>query len=462
MGEFYVSAQGDDRDDGRTPLSPWRTLEKVNGFTFQPGDRLRFRCGDTFHGPLNIRTNRMAGGPACTVEPYGGDIRNMPKLSCYKIIKPEAWTEVGGGIWRAEINNPTQVAGNVITTGADGANIGFLNVDGKLYANKSPSPSALRRDWDFHSDGAAFLYVKSTQNPGQRASSFMAAPRVVAVGDSPSMRYRYLEITGAGGHGVRWAGRSDIDMRFCHVHEIGGSYHAGQTRYGNGAEIWVGCSDISVSDCLFGDIYDTATTTQGFPVQTPGAGWNRISLNDNFAYRCAQAFEVWARYGATPGEGQCPEGSGFHDVSALRWRLFDIGHGDFADTRKSRNEVAPFLIYRTETPDNDIRVSVSQMQNCGDRLIANLGVGRLPRQYRLENSNITLRANQPLMTESNQTARQGKAWLNANGFSPDTKVAIDDRPKMTPQSEVVAQWVAHASGMAAAAAAIARPTRFGR
>lgn len=462
MSEFYVSAQGDDRDDGRTPLSPWRTLEKVNGFTFQPGDRLRFRCGDTFYGPLNIRANRMDGGPACTIEPYGGDIRNMPKLSCYKIIRPEVWADMGGGVWRVEINNPAQITGNVTTVGADGANIGFLNVDGKLYANKSPSLSNLRRDWDFHSDGASFLYVKSTRNPGQRASSIMAAPRVVAIGDSPSMRYRYLDITGAGGHGVRWAGRSDIDMRFCHIHEIGGSYHAAQTRYGNGAEIWVGCSNISVSDCLLGDIYDTATTAQGFPVQTPGAGWNRISLNDNFAYRCAQAFEVWARYGATPGEGRCPEGAGFHEVSALRWRLFDIGYGDFADTRKSRNEVAPFLIYRTETPDNDIRVSVSQMQNCGDRLIANLGAGRLPRQYRLETSNIALRADLPLMTESNQTARQGKAWLNANGFSSDTKVVVDDRLKMTPQSEVKALWMTHASNTAAAAANTARPNRFGR
>lgn len=462
MREFYVSALGDDRNDGRTPLSPWCSVEKVNGFTFLPGDRIRFRCGDTFHGPLNVRADRTGGGPACLVDPYGGDIRNMPRLSCYKIIGPQAWMDVGGGVWRVEINNPLQVTGNTITKGPDGANIGFLNVDGKLYANKSPSPSSLRGDWDFHSDGTTFLYVKSKQNPGQRASSIMAAPRAVAIGDSPAMRYRYLEITGAGGHGVRWAGRSDVDMRFCHIHEIGGSYHAGQTRYGNGAEIWVGCSDITVSDCLLGDIYDTATTTQGFPVQRPGAGWNRINLNDNFAYRCAQAFEVWARYGAAPGEGQCPEGSGFHDVSALRWSLFDIGYGDLANTRRSRNEVAPFLIYRTETPDNDIRVSVSQMKNCGDRLIANLGVGRLPRQYRLETSNITLRADQSLMTGVGQTARQGRAWLNANGFSPDTKVIIDDQPKMTPQGAVKALWMTHASNKAAAAATSWRPSRFGR
>ena len=442
--EFFVSAQGDDGDDGLSASTPWRSTEKINAFRFSPGDRIRLRCGDTFHGPVKIQGSGRAPLSPLSLESYGGDLHDLPKLSCYKIIMPDAWIHIGGGVWRADINNLAHIGGNRSTRGSAGANIGFLNIDGEMKTNRKPNSAALRDDWDFYSDGVTYLYVKSARNPADRAASIMAAPGVVALGDTPAIRYRHLEIVGAGAHGVRWANRSNIDMRFCHLHQIGGAYLSGHLRYGNGVEAWVGCSDINVSDCLFGDIYDAATTAQGYPVNQPGAGWNRISFNDNFAYRCSQAFEIWARYGARPGEGACPPGSGFHDVTALRWRLFDIGRGPFGDLRTSRHEVAPFLIYRTETPENDIRVSVSQMKNCGDRLIASPGVDRLPAQYRLEQSNLTLRGDQLLMGNRGQTARQARDWLKANGFNTTT-VVIDDAPRSSDPEAIKTQWIAHLS-----------------
>jgi hypothetical protein len=49
---YYVSSAGRDNDNGLSPWSPWQTAAKVNATTFQPGDNILFRGGDTFAGPI--------------------------------------------------------------------------------------------------------------------------------------------------------------------------------------------------------------------------------------------------------------------------------------------------------------------------------------------------------------------------------------------------------------------------
>src|SRR3954447_9595062 len=49
---YYVSALGDDTNDGLTAASPWKTLNKVSTHNFQRGERILFRGGDIFSGLL--------------------------------------------------------------------------------------------------------------------------------------------------------------------------------------------------------------------------------------------------------------------------------------------------------------------------------------------------------------------------------------------------------------------------
>ena len=47
---YYVSNDGDDSADGKTPETAWRTLEKVSRSKFDEGDAVKFRRGDIFRG----------------------------------------------------------------------------------------------------------------------------------------------------------------------------------------------------------------------------------------------------------------------------------------------------------------------------------------------------------------------------------------------------------------------------
>ena len=51
---FYVSAAGNDSQDGQTELTPWASIDKVNGTHFHPGDQILFHGGDTFSGSLYL------------------------------------------------------------------------------------------------------------------------------------------------------------------------------------------------------------------------------------------------------------------------------------------------------------------------------------------------------------------------------------------------------------------------
>jgi hypothetical protein len=60
---YYVSAQGDDANDGRSPQTAWRTLAKVANVSLHPGDSVLLRGGDVFMGPLKTRSSGAEGAP---------------------------------------------------------------------------------------------------------------------------------------------------------------------------------------------------------------------------------------------------------------------------------------------------------------------------------------------------------------------------------------------------------------
>lgn len=75
---YYVSSSGSDANNGTASATPWKTLSKVSGTVFNPGDNILFNSGDTFTGQLTISSSGSIGLPVIYGK-YG--IGSLPYLA---------------------------------------------------------------------------------------------------------------------------------------------------------------------------------------------------------------------------------------------------------------------------------------------------------------------------------------------------------------------------------------------
>jgi parallel beta helix pectate lyase-like protein len=69
--EYYVdAAAGNDANSGTSAEMPWKTLNKVNATTFQPGDAIFLKAGSVWDGQLWPKGSGAAGRPI-RIEKYG-------------------------------------------------------------------------------------------------------------------------------------------------------------------------------------------------------------------------------------------------------------------------------------------------------------------------------------------------------------------------------------------------------
>jgi hypothetical protein len=73
--QYHVDADsGDDANPGTSRRKPWRSLARVNGSTFAPGDHVRFHSGSSWSDQLRITARGGAGRPV-VFEAYGNGPR---------------------------------------------------------------------------------------------------------------------------------------------------------------------------------------------------------------------------------------------------------------------------------------------------------------------------------------------------------------------------------------------------
>ena len=108
--DFYVSATGNDSNNGLSSTTPWRSLNKVsNAFangTITAGDKIGFHAGDTFIGTLNTTgIDGTAENPIIITSYSSGAKPTFTGL----ITLNDSWTSIGGNIWRYNVSTlPTR------------------------------------------------------------------------------------------------------------------------------------------------------------------------------------------------------------------------------------------------------------------------------------------------------------------------------------------------------------------
>jgi len=72
--KYFISAAGNDANDGLSIGSAWKTIDKVNAFPFQPGDQILFEGGASFKGTIIFnQTHSGRQNEPVVISSYGTD-----------------------------------------------------------------------------------------------------------------------------------------------------------------------------------------------------------------------------------------------------------------------------------------------------------------------------------------------------------------------------------------------------
>ncbi len=93
---YYVSNDGSDNNDGKSPEAPWRTIDRVNAEPFMPGDVILFRRSDYWREHLVPRSGNETG--YITYGAYGSGDKPL-LLGSVEKNNPDDWVYEGGNIW---------------------------------------------------------------------------------------------------------------------------------------------------------------------------------------------------------------------------------------------------------------------------------------------------------------------------------------------------------------------------
>ena len=286
---YYVSQNGDDTNDGKSPKTPFATLNTAFG-NAKAGDAVLIERGSIYR---LVNTVTLENG--VTYGAYGEG------------PKPEIWGSIenyaDSSLW-----SPYSIR-NVWSISFVGSDVGIIVFNhGELAGNMEYYVRNLKKNGDFFFDDVQkVLYVYCDKgNPGKVYDDIEIGSRKILFRlrngaqnvtiDNISFRY-------TGNFGIHGSmGCKNINITNCIVGWVGGSLFAdGSNRYGNGIEFTGGCENLTVENCWIYQVYDAGFT---FQITIPDSTieertYRNIKVKNNLLEYCSWAFEWW------PSEGDC-------------------------------------------------------------------------------------------------------------------------------------------------------------
>lgn len=300
---YYVSAEGDDAADGRSPERAWATLARVSGAYLMPGDGVLFRRGDLFRGSINAKSGVFYGAYGQGEKPrlYGSE---MP------LADPQLWelADEVHHIWKCKkelldagtlVFNEGQAHARKLIPSYKNLQFVCREDESRPFVMAEQMTQDLDLFWQYDryltrvpSKGEDFpvpfmwglgygtLYLRCDRgNPGEVFESIesLARTHMFVVGSNDQVTVDNLCIKYVGMHGVS-AGRyvKGLTVTNCEFGWIGGciQHYSGTdpnypqggrgtvTRFGNAVEIYGGCENYRVCNNYIYQVYDAAITHQ--------------------------------------------------------------------------------------------------------------------------------------------------------------------------------------------------------
>lgn len=276
---YYVSPNGNDSNNGTSPASAWKTIEKVNSASLESGSYVCFERGGVWrHAALTTQAG-------VTYTAYGTGEKPIFRGSPEDGANASKWKKASGAanVWYYEGSDAWGDVGTLVFNGGESCAVKIVRrwegsdvlnfTEGGTFNNGYKD---LKTDLSFYhdKDGTGLLYLYSAENPGTRFDSieFNVYGNLISVNKTYYVTITNLAFEYGGSHGIGANGQTlkNLTVRDCTFRWIGGSVHrkssaastTWETRFGNGVEIYGGCENYTVENCCFHQIYDAAMTHQ--------------------------------------------------------------------------------------------------------------------------------------------------------------------------------------------------------
>lgn len=300
---YYIAADGNDLNDGLSPRTPIKSLERLNSLELKAGSCVLFRRGDIWRG-------RVTTCDGVTYSAYGRGAKPQIYGSPCNAAEQGVWrqtevknvyvyeAELGADIGTLVFNNGEACATKVMM---------YRKADGTTLHIDTREPFAsyrdLKRDLEFYHDykDAKRVYLYSAEgNPAERFASIELLVKGNIIQARNNVHIDNLCIKYGGAHGIGSGTTKGLTVTNCELGWIGGSIQgealfgrSNPTRYGNAIEIYGGCESFVVDNCYIYQIYDAAITHQHQGDTQELLEMKNIVYSNNLVEDCVYSIEYF-------------------------------------------------------------------------------------------------------------------------------------------------------------------------
>lgn len=287
---FVSSSSGSDSNSGVSEQSPWKSLEKVNSFSLQPGDIVQFQRGDNWTGSLTP-TQSGTSNAFITFGAYGSDTKPLPHISAAVPIAMKDLQSEGASKWSYTLSKEPKILifnekelGSLTSIDALSKPFEWAIANNRVYIFSEQVPDTFYTsikigtfDAAFSSNNQKYLLVENILFSG--GSGGTVAETGGCVNISPNTSYvtiRNSKIMNCYGQGIRITGSEHITILNSAIKNI---VRNGNGTLGDGVLVnWQRSEAKSPSDItLVGNIIEGIIERQGIAV-TDG---KKITIAEN-------------------------------------------------------------------------------------------------------------------------------------------------------------------------------------
>lgn len=337
---YYISSKnGFNSNNGKSQTAAWKTCSKLESAALTSGDVVLFECGSVFREQIEIVSGITYSSYGTGAKPifYGSinasgaskwsAVSGSQNLYCYSetISSQNDIGNIcfdGGAAWGIKIqklkdSNKTLALENV----SNGVQT-FEKIPS--YAFSSGKDLKQYHLTYFHDpSGKLYLYCEGG-NPGTlfKSIELSQSVKIFSGTDVSDVTICNLDFRYAGKFAIRTMNARNLTVKNCSFFFIGGSVQSDfgewrnyETRLGNAIENWNGIDGMTVENCYFNQIYDTAMTTQSN---------SKVDMK-NIVYRGNVVKNVWFGIELWAGDGN--GGCHFENVDVSNNYFQSIGSG---------------------------------------------------------------------------------------------------------------------------------------